>query len=73
MAELAGPRWADGWVTPASASTSLSSFDLPDEIKDAVREGEMSERDTRIYQGLTPVQQRALHRARVAGDLERPR
>ncbi len=48
----------------------IQLLDLPDEIKDAVREGAMSERDTRIYQGLTPVQQRALHRARVAGDLE---
>lgn len=42
---------------------------LPDEIKDAVREGSLSERDTRIYQGLKPSQQRALHQARMAGDL----
>jgi ParB family chromosome partitioning protein len=48
----------------------IQLLDLPDEIKDAVREGAMSERDTRIYQGLTLVQQRALHRARMAGDLE---
>lgn len=48
----------------------IQLLDLPDEIKEAVREGAMSERDTRIYQGLTAVQQRALHRARVAGDLE---
>jgi ParB family chromosome partitioning protein len=42
---------------------------LPDEIKDAVREGALSERDTRIYQGMRPVQQRALYRALAAGDL----
>lgn len=42
---------------------------LPDEIKDAVRDGSISERDTRIYQGLKPSQQRALHRARMAGDI----
>ena len=47
----------------------IQLLDLPDEIKDAVREGELSERDTRIYQGLTASQQRALHRARMAGDL----
>ena len=47
----------------------IQLLDLPDEIKDAVREGELSERDTRIYQGLTAPQQRALHRARMAGDL----
>src|SRR5690606_12676487 len=41
----------------------------PDEIKDAVREGVLSERDTRVYQGLTAVQQRSLHRARMAGEL----
>ncbi len=47
----------------------IQLLDLPDEIKDAVRDGALSERDTRIYQGLTAVQQRALHRARMAGDL----
>ena len=47
----------------------IQLLDLPDEIKDAVRDGVLSERDTRIYQGLTAVQQRALHRARMAGDL----
>jgi ParB family chromosome partitioning protein len=47
----------------------IQLLDLPDEIKDAVREGELSERDTRVYQGLTAVQQRALHRARMAGDV----
>jgi ParB family chromosome partitioning protein len=47
----------------------IQLLDLPDEIKDAVREGVLTERDTRVYQGLTAVQQRALHRARLAGDL----
>jgi ParB family chromosome partitioning protein len=47
----------------------IQLLDLPDEIKDAVRDGVLSERDTRIYQGLTAVQQRALHRARMAGDI----
>ncbi len=47
----------------------IQLLDLPDEIKDAVREGSLSERDTRIYQGLTAPQQRALHRARMAGDV----
>ena len=47
----------------------IQLLDLPDEIKTAVREGALSERDTRVYQGLTAVQQRALHRARMAGDL----
>lgn len=48
----------------------IQLLDLPDEIKDAVRDGVLSERDTRVYQGLTAVQQRALHRARLARDLE---
>lgn len=47
----------------------IQLLDLPDEIKEAVRGGLLTERDTRVYQGLTPVQQRALHRARLAGDL----
>ncbi len=47
----------------------IQLLDLPDEIKDAVREGSLSERDTRVYQGLTAAQQRALHRARMAGDV----
>ena len=42
---------------------------LPDEIKEDVRDGQISERDTRIYQGLKPSQQRALHKARMAGDV----
>jgi ParB family transcriptional regulator, chromosome partitioning protein len=42
---------------------------LPDEIKEAVREGSLSERDTRVYQGLNQLQQRYLHRVRMAGEL----
>ena len=47
----------------------IQLLDLPEEIKDAVRGGVLSERDTRVYQGLTAVQQRSLHRARMAGEL----
>ena len=47
----------------------IQLLDLPDEIKDAVRDGALSERDTRVYQGLTAPQQRALHRARMDGAL----
>jgi len=47
----------------------IQLLDLPEEIKASVREGSMSERDTRVYQGLTAVQQRSLHRSRMAGDL----
>ncbi|MCI0398530.1 MAG: ParB/RepB/Spo0J family partition protein [Chloroflexi bacterium] len=42
---------------------------LPEEIKNAVREGQLTERDTRVYQGLRIPQQRDLHQARVRGDL----
>ena len=38
---------------------------LPEEIQQSIREGVLSERDTRIFNKLTPRQQRALHRARV--------
>jgi ParB family chromosome partitioning protein len=47
----------------------IKLLDLPDEIKEAVRDGTLTEKDTRVYQGLRPSQQRALHRARLAGDL----
>ena len=47
----------------------IKLLDLPDEIKEAVRDGSLSERDTRVYQGLRPSQQRALHKARIAGDI----
>lgn len=43
---------------------------LPDEIKEAVRQGTLTERDTRIYQGLRLAQQRALHQARLSGALD---
>jgi len=47
----------------------IKLLDLPDEIKKAVQEGNLTERDTRVYQGLRLSQQRALHRARMAGDI----
>lgn len=47
----------------------IKLLDLPEEIKSAVRDGSLSERDTRIYHGLKPSQMRALHRARVDGDV----
>lgn len=47
----------------------IKVLDLPDEIQADVRDGLLSERDTRIYQQLKPSQQRALHKARMAGDL----
>ena len=48
----------------------ISLLKLPEEIKEAVQNGTLSERETRVYQGLTMPQQRALHRARLAGDVE---
>ncbi len=42
---------------------------LPDEIKEDVRTGTLTERDTRVYQGLKLTQQRELHRVRMAGEL----
>jgi ParB family transcriptional regulator, chromosome partitioning protein len=47
----------------------INLLKLPDEIKQAVRDGAISERDTRIYQGLKASQQRALHQARLAGEI----
>ena len=44
-------------------------LDLPDEIKEDVRTGRLSERDTRVYQGLDPKRQRALYQARYQEDL----
>ncbi|MCA9960088.1 MAG: hypothetical protein KC443_13695, partial [Anaerolineales bacterium] len=49
--------------TRQRASQIIQLLDLPDEIKDAVRNGRISERDTRILRGLKPSQQRALFRA----------
>lgn len=45
-------------------------LDLPDSIKEDIRIGKLSERETRIYQGLRPGQQRDLHRARYQQDLK---
>jgi hypothetical protein len=42
---------------------------LPEEIKEDVRDGRLSERETRVYQGLKTRQQRELHRARNKRDL----
>ena len=42
---------------------------LPEEIQEAIRQGELSERETRVYHGLTATQQRQLHEARMNGDV----
>ncbi len=44
-------------------------LDLPKPIKEDVRAGKLSERDTRVYQGLRSRQQRDLHRARYTKSL----
>lgn len=44
-------------------------LDLPKIIKDDVRNGKLSERDTRVYQGLQSRQQRDLHQARYSQNL----
>ena len=38
---------------------------LPEELQDEVRAGRLSERDTRVYQGLAPTQQLTLHQVRL--------
>lgn len=45
-------------------------LDLPKVIKEDVRAGKLTERDTRIYQGLKPRQQRELHKARYQKKLD---
>lgn len=45
---------------------------LPPEIQQAIRNGELSERDTRIFQGLEPEQQVALFEVRQEAGLEQP-
>jgi ParB/RepB/Spo0J family partition protein len=45
---------------------------LPPDIQEEVRQGRLSERDSRVYQGLEPGQQRELHAAYTAGELTRP-
>lgn len=57
--------------TRQRASQIIQLLDLPEEIKEAVRQGEISERDTRILKGLKPSQQRALYRALEAGDVDK--
>lgn len=56
--------------TRQRASQLIQLLDLPEEVKDGVREGKLSERDTRILRGLRPSQQRALFRALEAGDVD---
>jgi len=46
----------------------IKLLELPEEIKDSVREGKLTERETRVYQGLTTRQQRDLHRLRMKED-----
>lgn len=43
---------------------------LPEEIRDAIRDGKLSERDSRLYQGLEFEQQLGLHRIRYESDHE---
>jgi len=57
--------------TRQRASQIIQLLDLPDEIKEGVRQGAISERDTRALTGLKPSQQRALFRALEAGDVSR--
>ena len=57
--------------TRQRASQIIQLLDLPDEIKEAVRQGAISERDTRSLKGLKPSQQRALVRALEAGDINK--
>jgi ParB family chromosome partitioning protein len=42
---------------------------LPDEIKESVRQGAISERETRVYHGLRLPQQRELHSAFVESEI----
>ena len=42
---------------------------LVEEIQEAIREGALSERDSRVYQKLEPNQQRALFQAHMAGEV----
>jgi ParB family chromosome partitioning protein len=44
-------------------------LDLPNEIKEDVREGKLSERETRVYHGLRKRHQEALHKARYRENL----
>jgi len=57
--------------TRQRASQIIQLLDLPDEIKEGVRQGAISERDTRALKGLKPSQQRALFRALESGDVSK--
>lgn len=65
--------WADvGTKVGLSRSrmTRLRALlDLPDDIREDVRAGVLSEYDSRVYRGLPPDQQRELHQARKAQGL----
>ena len=50
-------------------SQLMNLLKLPDEIQDSVRDGQLSERDTRSYQGLKMSQQKALHQSRLVGEV----
>lgn len=47
----------------------IQLLDLPEEIKQDVRDGKLSERETRLYQGLQARQQSELHQARTKHEL----
>lgn len=50
-------------------SQLMNLLKLPDEIQESVRDGFLSERDTRSYQGLKLSQQKALHQSRLVGEV----
>ena len=50
-------------------SQLMNLLKLPDEIQESVRDGFLSERDTRSYQGLKQSQQKALHQSRLVGEV----
>lgn len=47
----------------------IQLLDLPNDIKEDVRQGRLSERETRVYHGLRKNHQQALHRARFRENL----
>ena len=47
----------------------IKLLELPEEVQEAVRQGTLRERDTRIFQGLNGSQQRTLYKALEAGDI----
>jgi len=50
-------------------SQLMNLLKLPNEIQESVRDGFLSERDTRSYQGLKLSQQKALHQSRLVGEV----